>query len=68
MSSQRHIPSDSEFQAEQFRQCFSPDAYELEQQFGWMSDQQRQFLGEKATEKLKEAYIETIEAIYAGDV
>lgn len=63
-----HTPkSDVEFQAERFRDCFEPNAYRLDEHFGWMSESEREELGRKANEALKQAYIDHISEMHSSD-
>jgi hypothetical protein len=63
-----HAPNgDIETEAEAFRNCFRPDAFQLDEQFGWMTESQRKALGRKADEALKQAYIDQISEMYSSD-
>lgn len=50
--------------ADAFASCFHPSGYELDQRFGWMSEEEREELGRLAQEKLKEAFIEQYGKMY----
>lgn len=61
---QENVPSDAQVQARAFADCFEPSAYKLDKRFGWMDEEHRSMLGEKAVEALEQAYIETMNEIY----
>jgi hypothetical protein len=62
-----HTPrSDVHVQAGVFRDCFEPVAYRLEQNFSWMTDSQREELGRKADEALRQAYVDHISEMYGS--
>ena len=56
--------SDIEAQANAFRNCFKPVAFRLEKRFNWMTESQREELGQKADEALKNAYIDHLSEMY----
>jgi hypothetical protein len=58
--------SDIESQAEAFRSCFEPDAFQLDENFSWMTESQREALGRKADEALKQAYIDQVSEMYGS--
>lgn len=63
-----HTPkSEVEMQAERFRSCFEPNAYELDKHFSWMTESQREELGKRADAALKQAYLTQISEMYSGD-
>lgn len=63
-----HTPqSEVELQAKTFRDCFDPSAFRLEKNFGWMSESQREALGQRADEELKQAYVDHISEMYGHE-
>lgn len=68
ITSNTHTPrSEIELEANIFRNCFNPSAFRLEKNFGWMSESQREELGRKADEALKQAYVDHISEMYGKE-
>jgi hypothetical protein len=63
-----HVPqSDVEIQAEAFRNCFEPVAFRLEKNFSWMTESQREELGRKANNALKQVYVDHFSEMYGSE-
>lgn len=63
-----HSQSDLEADAQTFVNAFNPDAYKLEQNFGWLTESQRQELGERTQAAIKATFVEFMNDIYDGEV
>lgn len=53
--------------AEIFRNCFEPNAYELDKHFAWMSESQREELGKQADKDLKQVFLDQVSDISSAD-
>jgi len=47
---------------------FEPNAYKLEQEFGWLEKEQREELGRRTQEALHSTFVTFIEDMYNGEL